>query len=142
MLILKTCTKNLKLTFKNKLETYINTKQLTSIEPNLAQLNWKHANTTLLILNIPIDTVTNHNSIAVDIQSFIQLSHHAPTPCGFAPIEYSAKCQLLGLDVGINGSLSVALSGSGAYHCFLDKYLIQTDDLTVFQGEKSLKLPL
>ena len=45
----------------------LNATQLTSAEPNLANPDCKHINTTKPTLNTPNDTLTNHNYISPDV---------------------------------------------------------------------------
>ena len=47
-------------------------------------------------------------------------------PCGFDPFEYSARDQLLELNVGVNGTPSVALINNGTSHCFAKESLVKT----------------
>ena len=68
------------------------------------------------ILNTPNATVTTQNSISPDVQSFMHLSHCVNASCGSATMKSSARCQLLELDISINGTLSDALIDGGASH--------------------------
>ena len=84
-----------------------------SAKTNLAQPNCKHANTTQPILNTTNATITIHDSISLDVQSFIHLFKYIDSPCGSTPLASSARNQLLEVDVDVNGTPSVALIDSG-----------------------------
>ena len=60
----------------------------------------------------------------------MHLSHCIDIACGSAHLESSAKYQLLEFDMDINGTPSIALINSDAFHCFAYKYLVKIAHLT------------